>query len=544
MPDPIDHNLADGEEGDSPSQAPKSAPKKVAKRRPAAHHAPPSEAVKPKNRRDGIVTGKAGEPAQLQGGEKTAAPHFNPAEVAELLDMWWIDGDGDKFLVKTDRGWSKWPKSMVNKKMRLIPGRMIALKPRDGEAASEADRVLVHTMEERSLTHALPGLAGHDAGVYKMNGENVMVLRSDEKIKPIAPMLPRNREPWGDWPTVRDLIHGRLGDEQSRFFHSWLKVAYQSLIFGGPGNFQGGHALIFAGGAGSGKSRLQHQIITPMLGNRSADPGPFMFGRTDFNPEMIPAAHLLMEDPQSTTLTKDRVYFGEMIKSIVANDEHRLHPKGKDAVMGHPFWRLTISINDDPDKMRVLPLITPDIIGKLMMFKVQEGPLPMPTATLDERRSFRDAIAEELPYYAHWLLNEWEIPEDIREDRWGVKHYQDPVLLGDLFDDTPASELLNLIDAAEFTCINNEFSKARLWDIPKGDLNHTDKKMLWHHRAVTLESLLTGEIDGVVCSVSAKARQFFRHNNCGRLLGRLRNDSPDRVIKHNITAFKGWAIAG
>jgi len=497
-----------------------------------AHHDPPVEPKqKGKSSRRGKIVGKQGEPGKFAPGKDAAPPEFDPKEFAEILDLYWLDGDGDRYFVRTKTGWSKWPKSMINKKMRAVPGRFIALRPREGEENSEADRVLLYTMEHRTINHSLPGLSGHPAGVYNMNGDNVMVLKSASNIEPKE----------GKWDTVRSLIEDRLGAEQSRFFHSWMKKSYESLVFGGPGNFQPGQALILAGGAGTGKSRIQHQVITPMLGNRAADPGPYMFGRTDFNSEMIAAEHLLMEDPQSTTLTKDRVFFGEMIKSIVVNDTHRLHPKGKDALMASPFWRLSMSINDDPDKMRVLPLITPDIEDKLLIFKVESVPLPMPTGTLQERKAFREKITEELPAYAHWLINEWEVPEDIRADRFGVKHYHDATLRGDLFEDTPASEFLSLIDTAQFAK-EGEFSSCKLWDLPL-EYNVYFGRSLWKHQAITLEALLTGEIEDVTSTVATKAKQFFRHNNCARLLSRLRQDEPERVDKGNTNTWKGWVIS-
>ena len=52
-----------------------------------------------------------------------------------------------------------------------------------------------------------------------------------------------------------------------------MKIAITALLEGGPGNFQSGQALVLAGPAGSAKSRIQNQVISGMLGGRSADPG-------------------------------------------------------------------------------------------------------------------------------------------------------------------------------------------------------------------------------------------------------------------------------
>ena len=124
-----------------------------------------------------------------------------------------------------------------------------------------------------------------------------------------------------------------------------------------------------------------------------------------------------MEDPASSTFTKDRVMFGEKLKQIVVNDTQRLHPKRETAQMLQPFFRLTISVNDDPDKLRVLPLLTPDMKDKVQLFKVVAAPMPMSTMTLPERAAFRETVAAELPAYAWWLLNEFTVPAEMQGER-------------------------------------------------------------------------------------------------------------------------------
>jgi hypothetical protein len=210
--------------------------------------------------------------------------------------------------------------------------------------------------------------------------------------------------------------------------------------------------LHFRGAAGLGEEPdLQHQVITGLLGGAvlSADPGPYLFGRTDFNGEMFSAEHLMMEDPASSTKTVDRVFFGEMLKQLVVNDTQRLHRKREDAMVVSPFFRTTISINDDPDKMRVLPLLTPDMKDKVNLFLISTSS----AADADEYAGRAggvsgELIAEELPAYAWWLLNVFEIPEALRSVRFGVREWHHPTLAMELFDDTPAAELLQIIDAA------------------------------------------------------------------------------------------------
>jgi len=499
-------------------------------------------------RRGKIVAGKPGEAAKLEPG-KTANPVFTDEDAAKIaadLDVWWVDGSGDKYLVRDGDTYATWSERKLLKLLRLLPGRLLAQRPRDDERVSETDRVLLHIMQKRKVMVEFPALAGHRAGVHKMAGGDCLVKTSPNIIEPKE----------GDFDVISELIETRFGPDAAPYFHGWLRVAYRTLLQGSPGNFDQGHAVVLAGRAGAGKTFLQKFLITPMLGGRSADPESYLFGRTDFNAEMIGAEHLMMSDPANSIKTVDRVYLGEMIKRIVANPDARLHRKSIDGIMGEPFWRLTISINDDPDKLRVLPLMTPDFADKIMIFDLASGPMPMPTKTPEDKALFRETITNQLPGYAHWLLNEFKLPEELEEDnpRFGLKFYHAPELRQSLFEDTPASDFLNLIDAADFTT-DEPGEKYKLWELPKSDgVNVSERADVWLGFAIELEDLLLADGNqasdhGYRCSVARECQKLFKYNDVKRLLGRLAEDRSDRVTPYRWTSAKsgrrdkrGWLI--
>lgn len=504
----------------------------------------------PSKRRGKVVKDKDGK-AVMKPGSAAAPKVFDAAAISEGLHLFWEDGDGQTFVIGGVNGkngagpqvWSRWPERKI---LNLLRMKFVRVKPREGETLSEAERLLLHVMEERRLALSIGALAGYGAGIYEIGGERVLVRTSPRLVAP--------RE--GDWGVVQALIDGKLnlslgsgGPDQTVYFHGWMKTALEGLYLGGPGNFRPGQGCIFAGPADSGKSRIQHQVITGLLGGRSADPGPYLFGRTDFNSEMFGAEHLMMEDPASSTKTIDRVYFGEMLKQLIVNDTQRLHRKREDAMTVSPFFRTTISINDDPDKMRVLPLLTPDMKAKVHLFLISDilsAPLPMSTKTLEERAAFRQVIAEQLPAYAWWLLNVFVIPEQLRHERFGVTYWHHPGLAMELFDDTPAAELLQVIDAADFTMAGGEPRK--LWQIESVSKQMGD---LWEGTAIELEQLLTAEAarfakdeePTMVCSVAREAKKIAAHNKVDRLLSRLKEDQADRVAQHRTRFERRWIIS-
>ena len=78
---------------------------------------------------------------------------------------------------------------------------------------------------------------------------------------------------------------------------------------------------------------------------------------------------------------------------------------------------MSITLNNDPMSMRMLPDLDMSTRDKLMVFSCQ------PYKGFDD--SFSDKIHKELPHFAAWLA-EHIIPEDMREYRFGCKAYLDP----------------------------------------------------------------------------------------------------------------------
>jgi hypothetical protein len=223
-----------------------------------------------------------------------------------------------------------------------------------------------------------------------------------------------------------------------------------------------------------------------------------------------------------------------------------------------PFWRLTISVNDDPDKLRSLPVITTDFGDKVLVFHCASAPLPViGDNTIENQRDFRNVMEAELPCYLHWLLNEWEIPEELKTygdgsnaTRFGFREYHAPCIKDELFDDTPAAQLMSLIDSATFKRGGSfpsddeeggSVAEGRLWDMV-GD--KTTGAKLWHGKAETLQMLLTSE-GGYFCNVATMAKKLFQHNKCSSLLGRLYADEhfkDVRLSKRDTREWKGWLI--
>lgn len=252
-----------------------------------------------------------------------------------------------------------------------------------------------------------------------------------------------------------------------------------------------------------------------------------------------------MGEVPSSQRTIDRVELAEKIKQIVANSLQRMRLMRTEPWTVYPYWRLTISLNDDPDKLRSLPVITEDLAGKVLIFHTSKKPLPMPTTNIVEQKAFRDQLAAEMPAFIHWLMNDYEIPEKLLTyddgkdaSRFGFREFHHPLVKDGLFEETPAAELLMLIDMAEFDYMGKQ---AKLWDLP----SHGTEGKAWHERAATLEQLLTDDGEWR-CSVGKQARTLLSHNRISALLSRLNAHSEigngQRIAKGDTNQWKGWII--
>ena len=327
---------------------------------------------------------------------------------------------------------------------------------------------------------------------------------------------PRIVEPRrGEWSLLNAVIRGLLHDplvDQRPYLYGWLKIGYVTLR---AAERRPGQALVLAGVHDCGKSLIQN-LITVILGGRSARPYQFMSGLTAFNSDLFEAEHLMIEDEQASTDIRARRNFGAQLKNITVVDWQRCHAKNRVAISLMPFWRLSISVNDEPENLMVLPPIDDSIEDKLIILRASKFQMPMRTATLEQRKVFWQRLIDELPAFLDFLL-QWEIPSELISERFGIAHFHHPEILQRIDNLAPEFRLLNSIDEQLF------------WD---GD-------DIWEGSAEQLERLLTGENS----SCRFEARRLFTFNTaCGVYLGRLAKRKPARFLNEHTRSGNKWTI--
>jgi len=375
-----------------------------------------------------------------------------------------------------------------------------------GELISQLESAINDCQLDRSVSFAGP-LAGHSKGIVELMGQKILVTASPRLIEPVP----------GEWPMIAKLMKNLFCDpvaDQRPYVMGWLKIAVQSLR---AGKRRPGQAFAMAGPRECGKSLWQN-LTTEMLGGRAAKPYRYMSGRSQFNSDLFGAEHLMIEDECGSTDIRERRKFGTSIKDFTVNEVQSCHAKGRDALSLTPFWRLSISLNDEPENLMILPPVDESLGDKLMLLKVNQGLMPMPTNTQEGRTAFWDALIGELPAFVSSLMN-WEIPEGLQCQRFGVTTYHHPDILAAIDGISPEIRLLSLIDLILFA-----------------EAGGTPAPIIM--TAESIESQLS------TSSMGYETRKVLSWSNaCGVYLGRLASKRPDRVQRHPNAKRREWCIS-
>ena len=421
--------------------------------------------------RDGHARKTAkGVPATIEPAEETprpSKPPFDPKAVAERLQIWRLNTKEATYFAPMKSG-DDWREINASDLRRMLmaegvkkspkPVRWVAdkdgkEKPVEWEPLSEADMVFEYVGNFRMVDFSGP-LAGYKAGLHHSKEGIPFIVRGGPKL-----IEPKE----GDDSLIWEILHPRFQDTagpQLEYFTLWLKRAIEPLYRGAR---RKGPMLILAGPIGCGKSFIQDHIITPLFGGRSFDPTDFLKNDSGFNKYMMASEHLCIGEFAFPPDWAFRVMLSEKFKKIVANDSHTYHPKGKDAMTMHPHFRLSISINDNDEKLRALPPMTNDLSDKVLLLRLAGGlEMPMPTNTDEEEEAFAAAVRAQLPAFVHRILA-FKPPEPMAIGRFGMQVWQHPEIVEALWGNEHGSRFAFLLDLELFPADKREEWKSTAW---------------------------------------------------------------------------------
>jgi hypothetical protein len=434
---------------------------------------------------------------------RTESP--NEMSLEEWKDSIFYDRARKEYLIidcKTN--WFSVNETMLRRQCKV---RGIMVTPAPGCVSSDFDVFMVHLQNHRGVAYAGP-LAGHRKGLRTVNGAQILVTHEPLLIDPVA----------GEWSTLKLLLEGMFDDgshDQLAYLYGWLRSSLECLR---TRTRKPGQVLVIAGPAECGKSLLQ-TIITWILGGRECKPYAYMIGKTDFNSDLFTAEHLRLDDEQASVDMRARRAFGARIKELLFGHAQRMHAKHREALTLDPIWRMTISLNEEPEAMQVLPPLDESLEDKIIILRATKRPMPMPTRTTEQSDAFAAKLYGELPAFVHWLLYELNIPPAHRNERCGICHWHHPEML---------------IAISEMSC------HVRLLALIDRELFHSQRiTPQWEGTADELEHELTGEKSSVRTEIS---KVLNWNNACGTYLGRIAKDLPERVEYSRTSTVRKWVI--
>jgi hypothetical protein len=327
---------------------------------------------------------------------------------------------------------------------------------REGGLPSEIDLYIQEIIDKYGVDWHGP-MAGYKAGPHTINGKPYLVTDSFQEIEPIP-------DPTGEHsPHIQAIVDGLFGKTQLKYFMAHLKYSRRCLR---EGLRMGGMATLIAGEPGVGKTFLIDCIGKPSLGNRSANVYSFLTGQTPFNKEMVGSEVHVIDDGNPFNDREARRQFTNAIKQSVASAGIYCHAKGLDGVTLPLYRRLFVVTNTD--SLDAMPEMEQSLMDKVFLFKankfkMSDGLMPLPPLNDTKKvKTFQAKLAEEMPYFL-WRVDNYEVPEEIQTERFGLKAYKNPELWKELEVIGPGYEVHYLVQTALFSaCIfNRNFERRR-----------------------------------------------------------------------------------
>ncbi len=234
------------------------------------------------------------------------------------------------------------------------------------------------------------------------------------RVKPLTPL--DTEVQWAEgFPTIAEWMTTMLGEDQLKHELAWLAYAYQNAYAGKP---QRGHAHFLVGPPNSGKTLYNKCVLGGLFGG-GIKASEYLCGKNDWTDYLFEYGMWLVDDEAPSESAAMHTAFTAKLKEHVANDTFLVTGKFKKS--GRAFWRgrISITLNDDPISMRLLPDLDMSIKDKLMIFQC--------SADYEFATDTKQKVEEELPAFGRWLLD-YDIPTDQQEIRFGVKAYINPAL--------------------------------------------------------------------------------------------------------------------
>jgi hypothetical protein len=332
---------------------------------------------------------------------------YEVGRIGAAVEKYWFDGRN--YFIEDEAG-----SFFVNNKedtLLDIQGRHgLTNRPRRDDPLSEAKRAMFQINTAKRVEAGIP-FAFTKSKIVVHGGHRYF---NTARVRPLTPFDTAVK--WGEgFPTISEWMEQMLGKKQLKYELAWLAYAYQNALKGYP---QRGQCHFLCGPPNSGKTLYNKCVLGDLFGG-GIKASEYLCGKNDWTDYLFEYGMWLVDDEAPSESRGMHTAFTAKLKEHVANDTFLITGKFKKS--GRAFWRgrISITLNDDPVSMRLLPDLDMSIKDKLIILKCAAG--------YEFEVDTREKIEAELPYFARWLVDH-EIPANLRDIRFGVKAYVNPEL--------------------------------------------------------------------------------------------------------------------
>ena len=283
-------------------------------------------------------------------------------------------------------------------------------------------------------------LAGHPAGAVTLkDGTRLLITKGFKMICPEA----------GDPDPLLKFLWNFCGKREEQYFYllSWLQIAVVNglrcvEVGVEKARLLPSQLLAIVGPPGAGKT-LFVTLISELFDGTIRNPYPAFSGATGFKGDLASAFLLVMDDSAESVRADARHKLAKNIKEFLVVPQRRFEAKFKDGFTAPTFQRVIMLGNED--SLGVFPAPEPAFLDKYALLHAYSSEDVSAIRDEDVKEAWMERYRQALPAFAHYLIHEFKIPEEMVDPRYGVKAYKDPDLLNELSNADTDHELLRCL---------------------------------------------------------------------------------------------------
>ena len=349
---------------------------------------------------------------------------------SDILGADWVRSQTDVMLGSSVQGWywesktgkywtqlgaKDWhPFTSGDFRLRASAMGLSETRPKSG-GPSQVDKAQLMVQDTAAVHGIFPAFFNQSkvvdiAGLKYLNTTTVQVLQPEP-----APCA------WGEGFEWTADYFERLFDVEQRFVMlHWLACYYKQAINGTPNR---GVASFMAGGVGVGKTFFNRQILHRLFGG-SMDASHYLTGADQFNSNLVAAPVWTVDDAVFQGTAQARERYSQMIKMATSNEGIVMRGMHREGFRAPWFGRISVTMNADPDSLKLLPTTDISIKDKIQVLKARDTKLGPGQWASD------DKMSREIKCFAAYLR---DLPEDpvFCGGRFGTKPYLDRDLIED-----------------------------------------------------------------------------------------------------------------